>query len=207
MFPPHFTCLYAICVMQTLRCSNPESDSVKRSKKLLDKHPARPLPLLSSTEGSVMPVHPTGDCRREIEFVGESSFCILIQVCYLSRERVERGGGIGWRRSFALALAFHPSLPMSFFVILSCSLSWLGIGGHHFYISPLHLTLTVYLCFWGRANSEKIICSLIFLIMWKKADLLPVVCKSFSSDFPKVVFYISVSDKICTVRIDQCRGR
>lgn len=110
MFPPHFTCLYAICVMQTLRCSNPESDSVKRSKKLLDKHPARPLPLLSSTEGSVMPVHPTGDCRREIEFVGESSFCILIQVYYLSRERVERGGGIGSCRSFALALAFPPSL-------------------------------------------------------------------------------------------------
>ncbi len=110
MFPPHFTCLYTICVMQTLRCSNPESDSVKRSKKLLDKHPARPLPLLSSTEGSVMPVHPTGDCRREIEFVGESSFCILIQVCYLSRERVERGGGIGCCRSFALALAFPPSL-------------------------------------------------------------------------------------------------
>lgn len=109
MFPPHFTCLYAICVMQTLRCSNPESDSVKRSKKLSDTHPARPLPLLSSTEGSVIPVHPTGDCRSEIEFAGESSFCILIQVCYLSRERVGRGGGIGSRRSYALAPAFPPS--------------------------------------------------------------------------------------------------
>ncbi len=121
-------------------------------KKLSDKHPARPLPILSSTEGSVMSQHPTGDCRSEIEFVGESSFCILIQVYYLSRERVERGGGIGWCRSFALALAFPPSLCHFFF--LSRSLSWLVIRGHHFYISPLHLTLMVYLYFLGRANSE-----------------------------------------------------